>query len=138
MPRKAFTLYQFSTCKKCRFSHLRVLNKILLQEDSTERTAHVEGKKTTLLQGRPPHTHTLFLLLLFPPVLSLFSAFFFALAPSIPALCPGNVPTREEEEEERRGRGEPACQTWERREKGENSMWWRDREQTVRSAEEQD
>lgn len=34
-----------------------------------------------------------------------------SLSPSIPALCPGNVPTREGEEEESRGRGEPACQT---------------------------
>lgn len=63
-----------------------------------------------------------------PPLLCylLPSASFYSL--SIRALCPGNVPTREGEEEERRGRGEPTCQTGERREKGENSMWCRDRE----------
>lgn len=87
------------------------------QEDGTERSAHVEGKETALLQVHPPPLP--FFCYLLP------SASFCSL--SIRALCPGNVPTREGEEE-RRGRGEPACQTGERREKRENSMWWRDTE----------
>lgn len=75
--------------------------------------AHVKGKKMS------PASVTLpFVCYLLPPLSPLsFLSVSLSPSPSIPALCPWNVPTREGEEEERRGRVELAFQTGERREK---------------------